>query len=102
LVLYWAIIYILRGVQWFLNILSWLIIINALMSWFIDPTHPLRSFIMRLVEPVVAPFRKITDRLNTSGFPIDFSPLLAYFAIMILQQIIGALGNFVLKRMMFF
>jgi len=95
---YWGIIYVLRGVRWFLNVLSWLIVINAFMSWFIDPTHPIRSFIMRVVEPVVRPFRRLTDRLNTSGFPIDFSPLFAYLAIMLLQQIIEVVENLLKYR----
>ncbi len=72
------------------------------MSWFIDPSHPIRSFIMRVVEPVVSPFRRLTDRLNTSGFPIDFSPILAYFAIMILQQLIEVVENLLMYRAAFF
>jgi len=57
---------------------------------------------MRVVEPVVSPFRRITDRLNTSGFPIDFSPILAYFAIMILQQLIEVVENLLMYRAAFF
>lgn len=92
----------LRGVRWFLNILAWMIVINAVMSWFIDPTHPVRSFVMRVVEPVVSPFRRLTDRLNTSGFPIDFSPFFAYLAIVILQQIIEVVENLLKYRAMLF
>jgi len=83
--------YIILGIIWFLNILSWGIIINALLSWFIDPMHPIRMWLTRFIEPVVAPFRHITDRLNTSGFPIDFSPLLAYIAIQIIIGLLQAL-----------
>jgi YggT family protein len=100
--LYMVLVYFLRGIGWFLNILSWLIVINALLSWFMDPTHPIRSFLMRFVDPIVAPFRRITDRLNTSGLPIDFSPLLAYFAIMIVLQLLNALERFILQKVAFF
>jgi YggT family protein len=48
-------------------------------------------WLTRFIEPVVAPFRHITDRLNTSGFPIDFSPLLAYIAIQIIIGLLQAL-----------
>jgi len=84
--------YIILGVIWFLYILSWAIIINALLSWIIiDPTHPVRRWLVHFIEPVVAPFRYITDRLNTSGLPIDFSPLLAYITIQILIALLRAL-----------
>ncbi len=82
---------IILGVIWFLYILSWGIIINALLSWFIDPMHPIRRWLAQFIEPVVAPFRYITDRLNTSGLPIDFSPLLAYITIQILIALLRSL-----------
>lgn len=94
---YMILINIVRGVRWFLNILSWLIIANALLSWFMDPTHPIRSFLMRLVEPIVRPFRRLTSRLNTSGFPIDFSPLFAYFAILILLEILSYFESYLFQ-----
>ncbi|NLO81781.1 MAG: YggT family protein [Clostridiales bacterium] len=100
--LYMIIINIVRGIRWFLNILSWLIIVNALLSWFMAPTHPVRSFLMRLIEPIVRPFRRLTSRLNTSGFPIDFSPLLAYFAILILLEVLRALESYLIRRLWFF
>ena len=100
--LYMVIINIVRGVRWFLNILSWLIIANALLSWFMAPNHPVRSFLMRLIDPIVRPFRRITSRMNTSGFPIDFSPLFAYFAILILLELLSAFENYLVRRFFFF
>lgn len=84
--------YVILGVIWFLNILSWAIIINALLSWVMDPMHPVRTWLIRFIEPIVSPFRRITDRLNTSGLPIDFSPLLAYISI---QIVIAFLQSFI-------
>lgn len=83
--------YIILGVIWFLNILSWAIIINSLLSWVMDPFHPVRAWLIRFVEPVVSPFRRITDRLNTSGLPIDFSPLLAYIFIQVIIAFLQSL-----------
>lgn len=83
--------YVILGVIWFLNILSWAIIINALLSWVMDPMHPVRVWLIRFIEPIVSPFRYIADRLNTSGLPIDFSPLLAYISLQLVIAILQSL-----------
>lgn len=82
---------IVRSVIWFLNILSWAIIINSLLSWVLEPMHPVRSFLGRFIEPVVAPFRALTNKINTSGLPIDFSPLLAYITLSIITSLLRGL-----------
>lgn len=74
---------IIISIVWFLRILSFAIVINALLSWFFDPSHPIRGFLMRFIEPIVRPFRALTNKMNTSGIPIDFAPLLAYITISI-------------------
>lgn len=76
---------------WFINILSWAIIINALLSWVLDPMHPIRVFLGRFIEPIVAPFRNLSRRLNTTGIPIDFSPLFAYLALSIIASLLRGL-----------
>lgn len=87
---------ILQGVIWFLNIFTWLIIINALLSWIIAPNHPIRIFIGRIIEPFLAPFRSLTRGLGSPTLPIDFSPLFAY---MFLQIIIMLLERLKFKMM---
>lgn len=82
---------IIFSFAWFLRILSWGIIINSLLSWVLNPMHPVKAFISQLVEPIVAPFRRITTKLNTSGLPIDFSPLLAYIVISIVASYLHGL-----------
>lgn len=83
--------HIILGFIWFLNILAWAIIINSLLSWVLDPMHPIRNILGRFIEPVVAPFRSINDRLNTSGLPMDFSPLLAYICLQIIIKLLQGL-----------
>jgi uncharacterized protein YggT (Ycf19 family) len=89
---------VFQGIYYFLNIFSWLIIINSLLSWFMDPYHPIRSLIRQFVDPVVNPFRRITDRFISSGLPIDLAPLFAFFAINIVMTIIQRL----LHQMVYF
>jgi len=80
---------VLVGIRYFLVIFSWLIVINALLSWFIDPSHPIRELLDQFISPIVNPFRRITDRFLTSGIPIDLAPLFALISIQILTSIIG-------------
>ena len=82
------IVSILVGVIYFLKIFSYLIIINSLLSWFMDPSHPIRNLLGQLINPIVDPFRKITDRFTSTGFPVDLAPLFAFFTIMIVTQIL--------------
>lgn len=82
---------IVRSIIWFLQILSGAIFVNALLSWVMDPMHPIRAFLGRFINPIVAPFRALTDKLNTSGLPIDFSPLLAYLTLSIIITLLRGL-----------
>lgn len=72
---------------YFLDILSWAIIINALLSWFLRPDNPIKSFLDRLVEPFLRPFRALFRRFAGNS-PIDFSPMLAILAIYLLRMLI--------------
>ena len=75
-----------------IDILWWLIIIRALLSWVSpDPHNPIVQFIERTTEPVLMPFRQF---LPTYKLGIDLSPLLAilflYFVkLFLVQTLIG-------------
>lgn len=57
------------------RILSWLIIIRALISWVNpDPYNIIVQFLHRVTEPILVPFRKIIPTYNIG---IDISPILA-------------------------
>ena len=79
---------IILGAPRFLDIIIWIIIINALLSWVLDFRHPLRRFLSAFTEPLISPFRKLIQRLPIGGLPIDISPLIA---IIVLRIIIGVL-----------
>ena len=79
-----------RVVMIFLEILSWAIIINALLSWFMRPDHPVRTFLDRMIEPFMRPFRALFRRFAGNS-PIDFSPMLAILAIYLLRILISRL-----------
>lgn len=74
-----------------LQIFSWLIVIEALLSWVVDPFHPIMQFIRRFTEPILDPFRRLTERMPMANMPIDISPLLAIIAIQILIAVLQGL-----------
>ncbi len=69
------------------TLLSWLVIIDALLSFFMDPYHPVRRALDSVVAPMLAPIRRILPPLG--GF--DFSPLVLLVLIQLLARIIVSL-----------
>ena len=74
-----------------INIYQLLIVIWALASWFPAPQSgvvgDLLSAINLLVDPYVALFRRFIPPIAN----VDFSPLIAYFALSIVQWLIGVI-----------
>ena len=62
------------------KLIGFLILARIVISFLpqIDSRHPLVKFIFQATEPLLAPFRAI---LPSTRLGIDFSPLLAMFAI---------------------
>ena len=72
----------------FLNVLSWLIVIQCLMSWFPGARYSKGyEMISMFTEPLVGPIRNVLFRYI--DIPIDFSPVVAIFAISMMQKIIA-------------
>jgi uncharacterized protein YggT (Ycf19 family) len=69
-----------------LEMLKWLIVIRAIMSWFVPPnsSNPIVNFIRRVTDWVLRP---ISDMLPRTG-GMDLSPVVGFFAIILLQQVI--------------
>ena len=83
----------LAGVTgWVIEILWWLIIIRALLSWVSpDPYNPIVQFIKRSTEWILAPFRRWVP---THQIGIDLSPILAllllyFLRIFLVQTLLG-------------
>lgn len=69
-----------------LEILKWLIIARALMSWFVPPNsdNALARLIRRITDPILRPFAEMAPNLGG----VDLSPLLAFFAIYLAQMLL--------------
>lgn len=81
---------LIRTINTFLQVIIYLILGRAILSWFIRPGDRLFSLymgIIRLTEPILTPFRNLTSRY-TGGAGVDFSPMLAILAIYFLQRMV--------------
>lgn len=82
---------LLTTISWFARFLTTVLVIRAIMSWFVrDPYSPLGKIymaIIRFTEPMVEPCRRLLDRMNLNTGMFDFSVLLAFFMIEIIATL---------------
>ena len=66
------------------TILIYFIIIYSLLTFFLDPFHPVRRAMAKVAEPMLLPIRKLIPPLG--GF--DISPIILIIIIQVLSAII--------------
>ena len=66
------------------QILYWLVIISVILSYFMDPYHPIRRGIDNIVQPMLNPIRRVVPAVG--GF--DFSPIVLIVLIQIISNLI--------------
>ncbi|MBA3073884.1 MAG: YggT family protein [Anaerolineae bacterium] len=66
------------------DILSWAVIINALFSFILPPFHPVRSFLDRLVQPMLAPFKRFIPPIGG----MDLSPIALLLSIRLVEMLV--------------
>jgi YggT family protein len=66
---------------------SLLLIAYVVLSYFMDPYHPVRSTVNRLVNPILDPIRRL---LPQTGM-MDFSPIVAIILVQVLEYILTRL-----------
>lgn len=77
--------------MYFLNLVVFLILARAVMSWFIrDLRNPIAAFVFQVTEPLLSPFRAIIQRLGYQGM-IDFSPILLIITVQLVAGFIARL-----------
>jgi YggT family protein len=79
--------YVLQFIQIFLEVLSWLVILHAILSYFVDPANPIRSGINQMVEPMLAPIRAIVPTVGM----FDLSPLVLLIVIQVVGFAVGSI-----------
>lgn len=71
-----------------INFLEWILIllifISVILSYFMDPYHPVRRGIDRIVEPMLMPIRRIVPLVGM----LDFSPLILIILIQLSSSLL--------------
>ena len=71
------------------QLLVLLVVVSVILSYFIDPDHPVRRGIDSVVEPMLAPIRRVVPLIGV----LDLSPLIL---IILLQVVSNLLVSFLL------
>ncbi len=66
------------------QLLILLVIVSAILSFFMPPYHPVRQAIDRIVDPMLAPIRRVVPLIGM----FDFSPLILVILIGFLSRVL--------------
>lgn len=70
-----------------INMYNLIIFARVIASWIVqNPYNPIYRFLFTMTEPLLAPIRNILPNMG-----LDFSPIVAYLLLNILQRILGSL-----------
>ena len=75
----------------FIEVLTFAMLIRAILSWLTDGSSKLARFVYVLTEPAIMPVRKLLVKMNwLQNSPIDFSFTITYLLLMIVEMILSA------------
>lgn len=69
------------------QIFVWIVIASALLSFFLPPYHPVREALDRIIDPFLAPIRRVVPMAGM----FDFSPLILIIAVQLIARILIAI-----------
>ena len=75
---------IILFIRYLSQLLVLLVIVSVILSYFMDPYHPIRRSVDSVVEPMLAPIRRIVPPVGM----LDFSPLILIILIQVLSNLI--------------
>lgn len=69
------------------QLLILLVFITSILSFFMSPYHPVREALERLVDPMLAPIRRLVPMAGM----FDFSPLILIILLQLISRILIAI-----------
>ena len=77
-----------------LTLYFWILLLRVVSSWFpISPQGTAASlvgFLLLVTDPILVPLRAVLPPVRLGSVGLDLSPLVAFFGVMFLQQILCA------------
>jgi YggT family protein len=80
-----------QAISIFSQVLTFIVLAHVILSYFMNPYHPIRAFIDRMVDPLLAPIRRLVPLFGM----MDFSPVIL---IILVQFVSGILVNILIGR----
>jgi len=85
---------VMQVVQTLFDVYSFILLARVLTSWFqVDPYNPAIRILYQLTEPLLAPIRRL---LPQTGM-MDFSPIVAFVVIRLVEMVVLSLLYSVLR-----
>jgi YggT family protein len=78
-----------------LEIFWWVLFLHVIFSWVPRPPQPIVPFVLgvrRIVEPLVAPLRRVIPPLRLGGIALDLSIIVLFIGVWILRSIAIRVG----------
>jgi uncharacterized protein YggT (Ycf19 family) len=76
----------------FIDVITIAMCIRAVLSWFYDGDGAFVRLLYFITEPAILPIRKLLVKMNwLQNSPMDFSFLLTYIALFIIQALLSSL-----------
>ena len=79
-----TLINIIQTAAWLFTLV---IFVDVLVSYFLTPYHPVRSFLDRFVQPLLRPIQRILPPMGG----IDFSPLILLLLVQLVENVVISL-----------
>lgn len=76
--------FIIYFINLLVQVITLLVIVKVILSYFMSPYHPIRETIDRIVNPLLDPIRRV---MPSTGM-IDFSPLILLVLVQILRSLL--------------
>jgi len=67
------------------RIYVWIVIISVILSYFMDPYHPVRQALDNLVRPLLDPIRRVVPPVGM----LDFSPIVLIILIQVVSNVLA-------------
>ena len=77
-------IILINVILFFRSLLELLVIAYVILSYVMDPYHPVRRWVSSIVEPMLMPIRRVVPLVGM----LDFSPIVLIILIRILSNLI--------------
>ncbi|NMC78767.1 MAG: YggT family protein [Chloroflexi bacterium] len=75
---------LITAIRWISQLLFLAILADVIISYFLPPYHSVRVFLDRLIEPMLAPIRRVIPPIQM----IDLSPVILIIVIQIIEYLL--------------